>query len=191
MGSGGRRPGAGRPGWRPKCERKLRLDVLHMARQGWLVPGNYGELVWSHSVRDAGSLIYAVTKDSVRLFYMWAHKRSDPVFMDCPVVLEWKQCNYGGRRPYFKCPRCDDRRVVLFGLASDGRFGCRGCMDLAYWSEALGVVDRTWQTQLRLEAKLTRKRRGRRPAMRIAGRIRKCEDRRFGALAPRLVRALS
>jgi hypothetical protein len=67
--------------------------------------------------------------------------------MDYCVWLERTPQHYGGHRVWWICPRCGQRRAVLFGVSgSDGRFGCIGshpnrpqhrCMDLAYTVEAL------------------------------------------------------
>jgi hypothetical protein len=43
---------------------------------------------------------------------------------------------------------------VLYGVASDGRFGCRHCMQLAYASEAESTADRINRRSHKLEAKL-------------------------------------
>ena len=48
------------------------------------------------------------------------------------VALETTPCRYGGRRPWFRCPRCGSRRRVLYSVG--GVFRCRRCHDLAYTS---------------------------------------------------------
>jgi hypothetical protein len=42
MGTGGSRYGAGRPGWRRKCEHYLRFDVRNLHRVTRLRPGRLG-----------------------------------------------------------------------------------------------------------------------------------------------------
>jgi hypothetical protein len=47
------------------------------------------------------------------------------------VEIEWTRCNYGGTRPWFRCPArdCGRRVAVLYG----GRaFACRQCQNLVY-----------------------------------------------------------
>lgn len=50
---------------------------------------------------------------------------------DKPINLEWTEPHFGGQRPWFVCPNCDDRKRVLYG---DARFHCRDCLDLTYES---------------------------------------------------------
>jgi hypothetical protein len=71
-----------------------------------------------------------------------------------PVLIEWTPCPYGGSRPWFRCPRCNARRAVLHGLANDGRFGCRGCLNLVYTVEDERKMNRVWRKRGKIEAKL-------------------------------------
>ena len=50
-----------------------------------------------------------------------------------PVYLSWTRPQFGGRRPWFVCPRCN-RRVALLYLRGE-RWTCRICCGLAYRSE--------------------------------------------------------
>jgi hypothetical protein len=49
------------------------------------------------------------------------------------VYLGWTRPQFGGRRPWFICPRCN-RRVALLYLCGE-RWACRICCELAYRSE--------------------------------------------------------
>jgi hypothetical protein len=51
-------------------------------------------------------------------------------------------------------PRCGDRRAVIYESATDGYFGCRGCMRLTYASEARDATGRIWRKQRKLAARL-------------------------------------
>lgn len=48
------------------------------------------------------------------------------------VRLDWTPCTFGGKRPWFLCPGCDQRVAVLFGREM---FLCRHCRGLAYRSQ--------------------------------------------------------
>jgi hypothetical protein len=69
------------------------------------------------------------------------------------VSIERTACNYGGSRLWFLCPRCGDRRAVLYG---DGQsaFGCRRCMNLHYTCETEDTFDRRERKRRKLETKL-------------------------------------
>lgn len=149
MGRGGSRYGAGRPGWRRKCEHLLGLDIRVLSRRGHLTSGACSSQHWSCGDAPAGSMSIRAEHDHVRLSY-----RVNDQPYDYAVRIERTPCRYGGTRPWFRCPRCQWRRAVIFGVASDGRFGCRRCMCLAYSSEAEATLDRLWRKQRKLEAKL-------------------------------------
>jgi hypothetical protein len=191
MGTGGERYGAGRPGWRRKCERLLSLDVRRMAREGCLIPGRAGGWQWSRSGEPFANIGYRAEASCLRLTYTWTPPGGDPLSLNYPVWLTRTPCNFGGVRLWFVCPRCARRCAVIYGLARDGRFGCRQCLRLGYSGEAESVSDRTWRRQRKLEAQLERKGIRQRTFDRIMSRIEECEQRRDIALAPSLARLLA
>jgi hypothetical protein len=90
----------------------------------------------------------------MRLKYTLTPYDSEPRVFDYPVQIIRTPCRYGGSRSWFQCPRCWDRRAIIYGVASDGKFGCRRCMRLAYASEAEDACGRSWRTQRKLAARL-------------------------------------
>lgn len=153
MGSGGSRYGAGRPGWRQRCEHLLALDIRVLARRGHIPSEShitrYFPWRWSRGNEPAGSIRIQAERDQLRLTYS-ANNRP----FDYPVWVERSPCHYGGSRPWFRCPRCLSRNAVLYGTASDGRFGCRHCMRLGYACESESRIDRINRRLHKLEAKL-------------------------------------
>ena len=68
------------------------------------------------------------------------------------VKLDKTPCNYGGQRPWFRCPGCDRRVAVLYGekLANGAsvknrRFKCRRCHNLFYPSQRETWSDRMFR----------------------------------------------
>ena len=53
---------------------------------------------------------------------------------DYTIPLEYTECNFGGVRPWFRCPGCGDRRRKLYLPPRQKRFRCRECDDLGYRS---------------------------------------------------------
>jgi hypothetical protein len=154
VGTGGARYGAGRPGWRRKCESMLRLDVRRLSRKGVLHPGSYVSLGWTRDGEQYANIGIYSSESSVRLSYSCT-RDDEPRNMHYDVSITRTLCRLGGSRPWFLCPRCWRRCAVLYGLARDGRFGCRVCLRLAYASEAESPIDRCWRQQRKIEAKLT------------------------------------
>jgi hypothetical protein len=68
------------------------------------------------------------------------------------VDLVVTPCNYGGTRPWFRCPQCWSRRRVLYSLG--GHFRCRHCHDLAYSSTREDVHGRSIRRAEKLQKRL-------------------------------------
>jgi len=59
--------------------------------------------------------------------------------------LAWTACNFGGSRPWFVCPGCDQRAAILYWDEEDmpaGELLCRRCLDLGYRSQREDEIDR-------------------------------------------------
>ncbi len=190
MGTGGYRLGAGRPGWHVKAEHCLRLDVRDLARRGLLSSG--GSFVWTwswadgHTERRSSSISITTAFDSIRLNFCIG---------DTPVQqrvdIDRTACNYGGARPWFRCPRCFGRVAVLY--LRSGRFGCRRCGQLVYSSQCEDALGRSWRLQRKLEARLGdnwARPKGMHEATRtkIMSKILECQDVREIALASYFLR---
>lgn len=156
MGTGGIRYGAGRPGWKRKAEASLAFDVRQVARKGLLKPGNWFSWSWTNTStgENVGSVSVRVADgfERVILSYKWTPYGSDPQSVECVLQIERTACNYGGFRPWFLCPACWRRcAVVYFGR---GRYACRHCNHVAYYSQSEDMMGRAWRKQGKLEAKL-------------------------------------
>ena len=57
------------------------------------------------------------------------------------VDFDWTYPAYGGRRIWFRCPRCGKRCGILY---LGHRVACRKCFDLAYPCEMQSRMDRGW-----------------------------------------------
>jgi hypothetical protein len=129
-------------------------ETRRLAREGLLQSGMHYGRHWSCGGEPSGNIGIRISEDHVRLCYTWTPYGADRVHFDYTVWIDRTPCNYGGMRVWFRCPRCQWRRAVLYGTASDGRFGCRGCMRLAYASECESMVDRINRRSHKLKAKL-------------------------------------
>lgn len=155
MGTGGSRYGAGRPGWRRKCENMLRFDIRHLSRKGRLAAGQWYSWYWSRDGERIATIGVQTYSDAVVLSYTWTPYEREPRSINCRIPLTQKPCNYGGWRTSFLCPDCGRVCLVLFGISRRGNFACRVCQRLAYACEAESPIDRCWRAQRKLEAKLT------------------------------------
>jgi hypothetical protein len=153
MARGGRRWGAGRPGWRRRCEDFLQLDIRQMHRVGRLNPGSYG-WEWISSSASSASVCINVDDTGVTLTYTLATIGGNLVHTSIAIALEQTPCNFGGGREWFKCPACRRRCAIVYGITSDGYFACRRCLVLAYSSESEDLICRLWRKQYKLERRL-------------------------------------
>src|SRR5690606_23739442 len=60
-------------------------------------------------------------------------------------------CHFGGRRPWFSCPKCGRRTGIMY-LWYIPR--CRKCAQLVYASQSEDAVNRSWRHTTKLEARL-------------------------------------
>jgi hypothetical protein len=154
VGSGGSRYGAGRPGWRRKCEQLLSLDIRRLHRKGLLNLSSEFSWRWTVDGEPCGRISIWARCDRLRLSYAWTSE-DERRHLRYDVHIDRTSCHYGGSRAWFRCPRCSRRCAVLYGLSRrDGYFGCRRCLRLGYASEAEDSLSRLWRKQRKLEAKL-------------------------------------
>ena len=190
MGSGGMRSGAGRPAFHVKAEHCRRIDVRHWQRQGLLKLGTSGTWQWScgETGERLASIGYWCDGATVTLSYSIEGNAQMQA-----LALSHSLCNYGGTRPWFRCPTRGERVAVLYLRA--GRFACRQCQRIAYGSQSDDPCARTWRKQAKLEAKLGPdwdRSKGMHLATheRLISLLRDCEDRRDAALSVLLGRLL-
>jgi hypothetical protein len=111
----------------------LRLDVRELARSGALAPGNQSISQWTRDGRPAGSVgLQAEAQALVLVYAAKGLQDLDWTPIRERIDLATTPCQYGGERPWFVCPSCQQRRAVLY-LVGD-RFRCRCCHDLVYSS---------------------------------------------------------
>ena len=122
---------------RPSTEGVRRLDVRQLRRRLTLRPGFRYLWRWSDggSVRIAVADLDAGDGRAWMLTLDYRHRAGgwgEWEDVQQTVLLDWTECNYGGARPWFRCPGCYGRVAVLWGA---GRyFLCRQCYNLAYAS---------------------------------------------------------
>lgn len=153
MGTGGSRYGAGRPGWRRKCERSMPFDIRQLARHGRLTPGQSYSWQWSSGADPVGSVNVRVESDRVILSYR-RNSNGEAQWTECTLWIERCAGGYGSRR-MFACPRCGQRCAIVY-FGSNG-VACRKCLRLVYLSESGDAIDRLWRKQRKIERRLAGK----------------------------------
>lgn len=139
----------GRDGGRATTGQVLSLDVRRLAREGLLAGGvRSGTWRWS-----SGSLAaYTASPEVLELRYSSRDPWTDERQEHAPrVPLEWLPCPYGGRRPWFRCPRCGRRCAVVYLRRL---CACRVCHRLAYPSQREDASSRAHRRGRKLMGRL-------------------------------------
>ena len=76
-----------------------------------------------------GSIRFKISTDQITFSYSSV---CNSVFQT--VQLDWHNCKYGSKRPYFICPSCGKRILTLYCVHTD--FQCHKCSNLYYRSQA-------------------------------------------------------
>ena len=137
---------------RKTIEECHRIDARYLYKNDLLSPGMSGSLSWTSRGEPSGSISYRSHDGWLELNYVFTvgDEESEQIAEQIPV--EWTSCTYGGQRPWFRCPGCY-RRVVV--LARQGRlFRCRKCHGIPYGSQTEVKVDRLIRKARNIRASL-------------------------------------
>jgi len=141
--------------WKDKCltlDEVKRLDVRWLHRQGYLDRRPH-LVAWSWGEQPDGSVGLALVDGRLVITYCF-HRRETETWQDIRQVvdLDWTPCQYGGQRPWFRCPGCQRRVAVLCGY--DRLFLCRHCYQLPYTSQYETRLDRLTRKMHKLHDRL-------------------------------------
>lgn len=116
-------------------------------------PGLDGKITWNESEEEA-TILMRVTSESesdtadgrpsrLRFRYQTRNADSGDVLdeYDYCVQLDYTECNFGGYRPWFRCPACGDRVAKLYMPPGRYRMACRECYELGYYSSRISGND--------------------------------------------------
>jgi hypothetical protein len=112
------------------------LDVMQLARAGYLPGPRSGNWQWSSSGATTASIQIKGGRELVTLEYRVRVGSDDWQTVRQDVPIRWSPCRFGGERPWFMCDvfadgtYCGRRVAKLYGA---GRlFACRHCYCLGY-----------------------------------------------------------
>lgn len=117
------------------------LDIRQLHRNNLLVPGRSFGWSWTCNGENMASIQIRVELGYVILRYRSQSNDSEWQPKEYPVYVEWTDCSFGGKRPWFLCPMsgCSKRVAILY---SGSMFACRHCMNLAYACQRETTDDR-------------------------------------------------
>ena len=121
-------------------EETKRIDIRYMQKRQFLKPGTSGSLSWSCNGEPSGNINFRCFDDQLTLSYRCRINGEDWESVKQTINLESNPCNFGGTRPWFTCPHCQQRCAVLHSAGK--YFLCRQCSGLSYYSQLKGKIDR-------------------------------------------------
>ncbi|MBC8316685.1 MAG: hypothetical protein H8E41_02195 [Desulfobulbaceae bacterium] len=140
-----------------KCDSKkttgsqYMIDIRWMKKQGLLVPGTSGSMSWECRGKETGDIGYRVENNRLILQYQNKHRGGEWESIEDEISFTWTPCNYGGKRQWFLCPKCNRRIAVIYG----GKFyRCRHCYDLVYDSQQENTADRLMRKARKIRRRL-------------------------------------
>lgn len=113
-------------GSRRKAESSLPLDIRDFKRKGLLVPGGFITASWSRGGNVYSSIQGRVFVDQLLLMYQYNKSEN----IEQRIKFTWTDCNYGGKRVWFRCPNCGRRCAVIY--YGGKYFACRKCCNILY-----------------------------------------------------------
>lgn len=119
----------------PMVERCLHLDVnefTEIVEEEDVV----GRLEWHDGKHQIHYQLRASDESGGReLLLFYETKRSgESKEYDYTIPITFTDCNFGGERPWWRCPHCRSRVGKLYLPPTGERFKCRECYDLGYRS---------------------------------------------------------
>jgi hypothetical protein len=146
IGSGGWRA---RSRWRVALEELPSVDVVRWLRADVLIPGTMFEQGLRNQDGPCGTARVAILSNSLACMLYTTTTPGNLVRIS--VEVHWTDCRFGGRRPWFACPRCGAQSGKLYLF---NHWLCRHCCALPYRSQTLTPADRLLHRAAKLRQRL-------------------------------------
>lgn len=130
-----------RSGEKIKTDTVPRIDIRLLRKRSLLRPGANGIIHFSCAGSTVGSLSYSVDEDYLLLGYGDGLSEDDQKPSVNIIWLSYTPCHFGGKRAWFRCPKCDSRVAILY--LTSAWFRCRRCSRLTYQTQCWSELDRS------------------------------------------------
>ncbi len=134
------------------------LDVMKLARAGYLTGSRLGSWQWSYRDNSTASVSVTGGREAIRFDYRIRTHGEDWQSVSQRIPIRWTSCRFGGERPWFVCDvhangvYCGRRVTKLYGAGH--LFACRHCYRLGYQAQRGGPLDRAHYRLARLQRRL-------------------------------------
>lgn len=120
-------------------ENCMTLDVNQLNNLDVFESSSTKVVAWSTPEQDTGAsagIRFEPRNDVLHVSYtITSQLAAPPRDVNFEVPIEHTECNFGGTRPWFHCPECDNRVGKLYKTDRDDRYLCRECGELIYRSQ--------------------------------------------------------
>ena len=130
----------------------ISIDIRRWNREGLLKPGGYFVWQWMTNEKVSASIQVWVKSESLVINYGQRVNGGDWQDVEERVHLAYTDCNYGGKRTWFRCPGCGNRAAKLFSRVP--YFVCRNCSGLHYQCQSETRLDRSMRRARRFRKKI-------------------------------------
>lgn len=130
----------------------LDLDIRTFRKRGWLETASNRTLTWSKNGNTIGTINYAINEGQIKLNYRTRSNDGGWEIISETITLVTTPCNFGGNRKWFKCPKCFQKVLVLYGSKL---FQCRKCQGLVHPSVNESKLDRACRAVERYQSILS------------------------------------
>ena len=124
---------------RPEREESFLISSTKLYREDFLHPDQSTTYPLTMNFRFGNSNkehSIGVKTDShqIKLEYTITDNAGEEKEFSYTVPVEWTECNFGGKRPWFRCPSkgCNERVEKLYKPLQECFFACRHCHDVTY-----------------------------------------------------------
>ncbi|WP_155950931.1 hypothetical protein [Rhodanobacter sp. OR87] len=121
------------------------MRQLH--REGHLNAGLQLQLTW----KGNQTAEISVTSNAAILAYRYKDRKGEWHDVNQQVCIAQTPCHFGGTRPWFNCPQCQQRVAILYLWNAPV---CRRCARLTYSSQSDDPVGRSWRRTRKIERRL-------------------------------------
>lgn len=128
------------------------IDIRWLKRNGYLVDQDEGTIEWHSKGKAISSICYEIEIDCMILNYSRRHSESKWVNVVQQVYFDYSECHFGNVRPWFICPKCNNRVAILY--LAHHKFTCRACSNLAYPSQNENQVYRLMRKARKIRRRL-------------------------------------
>ena len=127
------------------------LDIRRLHKKKLLESRRVFGWSWTRNGEEIASIGIQVEEGYVTLFYTHTPREGKPQEIKDRVAVDWTACHYGGKRPWFLCPLCGKRVLILY---SGVHFYCRHCHKLPYKSQSEDKMSRLIRRKFKLKNRL-------------------------------------